>query len=98
MKRSTRTFPVGLGCPKCQRGSSSVVDSRDSLSGKSRRRRHQCNHCGERFTTYEITATEYEKMKAIRIDVRKLTATITTLRALKAQFGDANGHDNQFQD
>jgi transcriptional regulator NrdR family protein len=94
MKRSTRTAPVGLGCPKCQRGSSAVLDSRDSLSGKCRRRRHECVNCGERFTTYEITAAEYERVKAIRIDVSKLSATIATLRALKAQFGDSNGHSN----
>lgn len=92
MKRSTRTTPVGLGCPRCGRGNSAVIDSRDSLSGKSRRRRHECLHCGQRFTTYEITATEYERVKAIRIDVAQLDTTIATLRAVKAQFGETNGH------
>lgn len=75
-----------------------MIDSRDSLSGKSRRRRHECNNCGERFTTYEITAAEYEKIKAIRIDVAQLTTTIATPRALKAQFGDNNnGHVKEFK-
>ena len=88
MRRSTREGPIGLGCPRCHRGSSSVIDSRDSVSGKCRRRRHECDHCGERFTTYEITAAEYEKIKSIRIDVAQLTTTIAILRELKSQFGD----------
>ncbi len=38
-------------CPYCQAGDSRVVDTRKV--GKSVRRRRECLHCGQRFTTYE---------------------------------------------
>ena len=91
-RRSTRDTRNGLSCPYChQANSSHVTDSRDSVSGKHRRRRHECDNCGKRFSTYEITAIEYEKVKAIRVDPVQLDAAIAILRALKAHFGGING-------
>jgi len=40
-------------CPFCASEDSRVVDSRDSESGDSVRRRRECLHCGRRYTTYE---------------------------------------------
>lgn len=44
----------GPECPECHQRSSSVIDSRPVKDGTHKRRR-QCQ-CGNRFTTYEITA------------------------------------------
>jgi hypothetical protein len=44
-----------------------------------------------RFTTYEISAVEYEKVQAMAINTAQIDATIATLRAIKAQFGGRNG-------
>jgi transcriptional repressor NrdR len=40
-------------CPFCGTEESKVVDSRESESGDSIRRRRECLHCGRRYTTYE---------------------------------------------
>lgn len=41
-------------CPHCGHRETRVVDTRDS--GRSIRRRRQCQRCGRRFTTYEEVA------------------------------------------
>lgn len=53
---------VYLGCPKCGGTASSVVDSRPSADGKATRRRRHCHGCGNRWTTYEVQAKEYEQL------------------------------------
>jgi len=40
-------------CPKCKKGDTSVVDSRETEDGKAIRRRRVCEKCKFRFTTYE---------------------------------------------
>ena len=42
-----------MRCPFCGTEESKVVDSRESESGDSIRRRRECLHCGRRYTTYE---------------------------------------------
>jgi len=42
-----------MKCPKCKKGETSVVDSRDAEEQKSIRRRRECDKCGFRFTTFE---------------------------------------------
>jgi len=40
-------------CPFCSSTKDKVVDSRESGSGDSIRRRRECQQCGRRFTSYE---------------------------------------------
>jgi transcriptional repressor NrdR len=40
-------------CPFCQHDDTRVIDSRETDDGTSIRRRRQCEHCGERFNTFE---------------------------------------------
>jgi len=40
-------------CPYCGADDDRVIDSRSSESGRSIRRRRECNGCARRFTTYE---------------------------------------------
>jgi len=40
-------------CPFCNTESTRVVDKRESVNGKSTRRRRECQKCGRRFTTFE---------------------------------------------
>ena len=42
-----------MHCPFCGDEDSRVVDSRDSESGDTIRRRRECGYCGRRYTTYE---------------------------------------------
>jgi transcriptional repressor NrdR len=42
-----------MRCPFCGDLDSRVVDSRDSDSSDSIRRRRECSYCGRRYTTYE---------------------------------------------
>ncbi|CAM3305102.1 transcriptional regulator NrdR [Streptococcus pluranimalium] len=42
-----------MRCPKCHATKSSVVDSRQAEEGTTIRRRRECDHCQNRFTTFE---------------------------------------------
>ena len=56
-----------MRCPSCSREDTSVIDSRST--GARVRRRRQCKHCGERFTTREELAREFPKI--IKRDERR---------------------------
>jgi transcriptional repressor NrdR len=43
-----------MRCPHCGHSSHRVIDTRET--GESIRRRRRCDHCGQRFTTYEHIA------------------------------------------
>jgi transcriptional repressor NrdR len=76
-----------MRCPNCHIDNSSrVIDSRDHPERSLRRRRHICSGCSERFTTYEIMAAEYDKIKALEIDVHQFDGVIAALRSIKVQF------------
>lgn len=47
-------------CDICGSDNTKVVDTRQY--NEYRRRRHYCNDCGCRFTTYEISADEFERL------------------------------------
>ncbi len=42
-----------MKCPRCSHDEDKVVDSRAVRDGRAVRRRRECLHCEERFTTYE---------------------------------------------
>ncbi|RME55561.1 transcriptional repressor NrdR [Candidatus Woesearchaeota archaeon] len=46
-----------MKCPYCQHNETKVLDSRESLSNTSIRRRRECLKCSKRFTTYERIET-----------------------------------------
>ena len=52
-------------CPKCRKGESQVVDSRD-VDSRSIRRRRECLKCHFRFTTYE--RLEFVNLHVIKRD------------------------------
>ncbi|UCC48056.1 MAG: transcriptional repressor NrdR [Gemmatimonadota bacterium] len=43
-----------MRCPYCGHTNNRVIDSRASRDGRAVRRRRECQHCGDRFTTYEV--------------------------------------------
>ena len=43
-----------MRCPFCQHTDTKFTDSRTTDDSNSIRRRRECNHCGRRFTTYEV--------------------------------------------
>ena len=43
-----------MHCPFCEAEDTKVVDSRLVAGGSQVRRRRECNHCEERYTTYEL--------------------------------------------
>lgn len=44
-------------CPFCSNGFTRVIDKREGESGKTTRRRRECQKCGRRFTTFERAET-----------------------------------------
>ena len=42
-----------MHCPFCTHQETKVIDSRLAAEGQQVRRRRECLHCGERFTTFE---------------------------------------------
>jgi transcriptional repressor NrdR len=57
-----------MNCPKCQSDNTRVTDSRLQDSGRSVRRRRECEKCAFRFTTFE-------KMRMIEFLVKKRDGT-----------------------
>lgn len=51
-------------CPHCGSDRTEIIETR--VSGEHERRRRRCRECTYRFTTYEITKTEYERLMAER--------------------------------
>ena len=43
-----------MRCPFCKHADTKVTDSRATDDGRAIRRRRECQHCGRRFTTYEM--------------------------------------------
>jgi transcriptional repressor NrdR len=58
-----------MRCPKCGQQDDKVIDSRSSKEGSTIRRRRECLHCGNRFTTYE--EIEHEGLMVIKRDGRR---------------------------
>ncbi|MGD9547004.1 MAG: transcriptional regulator NrdR [Candidatus Krumholzibacteriia bacterium] len=46
-----------MKCPRCGHEDDKVIDSRAVRDGRAVRRRRECTHCAERFTTYEAIET-----------------------------------------
>ncbi len=47
-----------MKCPRCGNDEDKVVDSRAVRDGRAVRRRRECLHCEERYTTYEAVETQ----------------------------------------
>lgn len=56
-----------MTCPKCKSDDLLVVDVRDKPFGRWRRK--ECQKCGHRFNTAEITMEEYRKLRELRLKV-----------------------------
>lgn len=68
------TDTQGLRCPHCGHSGSSVVDSRQTDENHARRRRHACDKCRKRFTTYEVYNSKYDLI----YETERLLGNLTT--------------------
>lgn len=66
-------------CPFCNAGDTRVIDSRLIREGNQIRRRRECPHCEERFTTYETA--ELSLPRVIKRDGRRAPFNEEKLRA-----------------
>lgn len=69
-----------MECLSCH-GDTQVVDSRQE-EGK-RYRRHRCRICNTRFTTYEITAEEYERLQSVKVNMSAIRGAIQALQVVE---------------
>ena len=53
LSQLARAYPDKMHCPFCQHVDTRVIDSREAEDGATIRRRRECEHCGERFNTFE---------------------------------------------
>lgn len=81
-----------MTCPECD-SNCQVIDSRQE--GETRRRRHLCGQCSHRFTTYEISAELYDKIRAVSVDISQFDSVIAFLRKMKVQFGKEHTNGNR---
>lgn len=51
-----------MHCPFCQHEDTRVIDSRESDDGSTIRRRRECEHCNERFNTFETAELKLPAM------------------------------------
>lgn len=65
-------------CPFCDAQDTKVVDSRLAGDGAQVRRRRACEHCGERFTTYETP--ELSLPHVIKSDGNRVPFNLSKLR------------------
>ena len=65
-------------CPFCNAGDTKVIDSRLIREGNQTRRRRECDHCQERFTTYETA--ELSLPRVIKRDGRRAPFSEEKLR------------------
>lgn len=80
MRKEIKDF--GFKCSSCGNDVSFVIDSRANQIGV--RRRRECSDCGIRFTTYEITQIEHEKINNHILElVRQLEAFQTVTQVAK---------------
>jgi transcriptional repressor NrdR len=68
-----------MHCPFCGAEDTKVIDSRLTADGASVRRRRECNHCSERFTTFETA--ELVMPRIIKGDGRREPFNEEKLRA-----------------
>lgn len=87
-----RSIEKNERCPHCGGRRVFTTDSRYAFANKTRRRRYECEECRGRFSTYEISASDYERLRAIKVNPVEIDTVIAALRAIKVQFGDTNGH------
>src|SRR5580658_7097824 len=66
-------------CPFCNAADTKVIDSRLIREGNQTRRRRECPHCKERFTTYETA--ELSLPRIIKSDGRRAPFSEDKLRA-----------------
>lgn len=48
-------------CPKCNRRTFKILESKKVVMSNARRRRYECTSCGERATHYEVTDAFYNQ-------------------------------------
>lgn len=68
-----------MHCPFCGQPDSKVIDSRLVADGQQVRRRRECPHCGERFTSYE--SAELLMPKVVKQDGTREPYNADKLRA-----------------
>ena len=68
-----------MHCPFCEEKDTKVIDSRLVASGSQVRRRRECVHCSERFTTYELA--ELVMPRVIKTDGSRESFNEDKLRA-----------------
>lgn len=56
-----------MNCPKCKSEDLLTVDVRSKPVGRWRRK--ECQNCGHRFNTVEITTEEYRQLRELRLRV-----------------------------
>jgi transcriptional regulator NrdR family protein len=69
-----------MQCPSCHR-QAYVIDSRQEEHRRSRR--HRCRNCDARFTTYEITADEYERLQSVKVNMGAIRGAIQALQVVE---------------
>jgi transcriptional regulator NrdR family protein len=69
-----------MQCPSC-RHQAYVINSREEENR--RYRRYRCRTCDARFTTYEITAEEYERLQSVKVNIGAIRGAIQALQVVE---------------
>ena len=75
---------TGVACPKCNSTESQCLERRPS--GATAKRRRECQQCGTRFTTYELTSEVLDSFKHRHAD--SLRTTLSKLDAVRRHISD----------
>jgi len=64
-----------MKCPHCSWGGSTVLEARQTQQYK--RRRRECPSCEHRWTTVEVTAEEYTRLKGLANKAQQLQSILS---------------------
>lgn len=80
-------------CPTCNCDTDSdVINSGGSKLtwGKVIWRRRVCKRCGERFTTYELPASEYKALTVLKQDAKEFGKAMDKVKEIMNKYGSEN--------
>ena len=70
---------MNIACPECTGTEHCYVNDSRSPTGTCIRRRRECQSCGFKFSTHEITADEYDKLLKMKENLKQLKKCLENL-------------------
>lgn len=78
-----------MNCPKCGHGWSKTVDCR--MHGTAKKVKKQCTGCGNWYTIFEISPTEYNRYKKQEKTINQILSLMEVLKGIENEDIESQG-------